>query len=676
VSGISSASASGADSGSTIYGTNIPPVTFPGIASGIDYNSIISKYSAMTMAQATPLQNSVKSLSAQQAEMLKIQDLLTKFQDTFQAVSDPSAFTATAPASSNASAIGVSTIAGTTATPGNYLITNATLATATQITNDPAANGTVSTTATLASAGLSITPTNGTTGTNGKGQVTIDGVAIAYDVNSDTIQSFQAKANAALAPVGASIAFDTTTQTWTITSSQPLTLGSASDSGNLLTAFKLDTAQITYSGGQYTATSSGKVGGINVGATLDTSGNAGFGTAVTAGTFTINGVSFTVDPTGQNLNDLLNAINTSTAGVIATYDQTDDSIVLTSRTDGPQGITLGASGDTSNFLQAAGFLTNYQQPGALSAGATLAVGKSAEVQYQDTAGTTHTVFANSNTVTTAIPGVQLNLQSPVTAAAPVTVNVASDSSAIQTAIGNFVTAYNAVINEINLATEAPVVGTTSDSTTGQSQAAQLTGGGVLFGNSEIDDLKNQLVGLVSNYDDKTSSSYNSLASIGLQLDSSFSIAAADSSDSANTSSQTGVTSKSMDGTSGQLQTLDVSAFTAALQANPSAVAALFTGPASLIGQLGSYVTSVTGLPTQLTGSLAGTIPPQSLFATISDEQNDQITSLKQQIATITDQANMQANILRKEFVDSETQIATLQSMQQSLAALGGSSSGG
>ncbi len=88
------------------------------------------------------------------------------------------------------------------------------------------------------------------------------------------------------------------------------------------------------------------------------------------------------------------------------------------------------------------------------------------------------------------------------------------------------------------------------------------------------------------------------------------------------------------------------------------------------------MTSVTGLPTQLTGSLAGTIPPQSLFATISDEQNDQITSLKQQIATITDQANMQANILRKEFVDSETQIATLQSMQQSLAALGGSSSGG
>ncbi len=447
------------------------------------------------------------------------------------------------------------------------MITDATLATATQITNDPAANGTVSATTPLADAGLSITPDNGTTGANGQGQLTIDGVAISYDVNSDTIQSFQTRADAdfTAAGVNASIAYDAATQQWTVTSTQPLTLGSASDSGNLLQAFKLDTAQITYSGGQYTATSSAKIGGINVGATLDTANNAGFATAVTAGTFTINGVSFTVDPTGENLNDLLNAINGSTAGVIASYDQTDDSIVLTSRTDGPQGITLGSSGDTSNFLQAAGFLSNYQQPGSISAGANLAVGKSAEVQYEDTAGTTHTVYANSNTVTDAIPGIQLNLQAPVTAAAPVTIDVASDSSAIQTAIGNFVTAYNAVISEINTATEAPVIGTTADSTTGQSQGTQLTGGGVLFGNNEIDDLKNQLVSLVSNYDDTTSSSYNSLSAIGLTLDSSFSIGAADSSDSSNSSSQNSVSSQTLDGTSGQLQALAVSTFTAALK---------------------------------------------------------------------------------------------------------------
>jgi len=676
VSSLSGVSSSASDADSTIYGTNVPPVTFPGIASGIDYNSIIEKYSAMTMAQATPLQNSVKNLTAQQAEMLKIQDLLDKFQDTFQAVSDPSAFTATAPTSSNSSAVGVSTITGTTATPGNYVITNATLATATQITNDPAANGTVGTSTTLANAGFAITPDNGTTGTNGDGQVTIDGVAISYNVNSDTIASFQTKADALLGSVGASISFDTTTQQWTVTSTTPLTLGSASDSGNLLQAFKLDTAQITQSGGTYTATSSGPVGGINLGATLDTDNNAGFATAVTAGTFTINGVSFTVDPSGQNLNDLLNDINESQAGVIASYDQTSNSIVLTSRTDGPQGITLGASGDTSNFLQAAGFLTNYQTPNTMSSGASVVVGKSAEVQYEDTAGTTHTVYANSNTVTNAIPGIQLDLQAPVTSSAPVTVNVASDSSGIQTAIGNFVTAYNAVISEIDNATQAPVIGTTADATTGQKQGTQLTGGGVLFGNSEIEDLKNQLVSLMSNYDDSTSSSYNSLSAVGLTLDSSFSVQSADSSDSANTSTQSGVSSQTMDGTSGQLQTLDVSAFTAALQADPTAVAALFTGPSSLVGQLGSYITSVTGLPTQLTGSIAGTIPAQSLFSTISDEENDQITSLKQQIATITDQANMQANLLRKEFVDSETQIATLQSMQSSLSALTGTSSSG
>ena len=672
LSGVSSSS-SASDADSTVYGTNVPPVSFPGIASGIDYDSIIDKYSAMTMAQATPLQNSVKNLTAQQAEMLKIQDLLDKFQDTFQAISDPSAFTATSPTSSNSSAIGVATISGTTATPGNYVVTNATLATATQITNDPAANGTVSTSTTLANAGFAITPSNGTS-SSGNGQVTIDGVAISYNVDSDTIATFEAKANAALSSVGASITFDTTTQEWTVTSTTPLTLGSASDSGNMLSVMKLDTAQITQNGGTYTATSSGAVGGINVGATLDTDNNAGFATAVTAGTFTINGVSFTVDPTGENLNDLLNDINESQAGVIASYDQTSNSIVLTSNTDGPQGITLGAAGDTSNFLQAAGFLANYQTPNAMSSGASLIVGKSAEVQYEDTAGTTHTVYANSNDVTNAIPGIQLNLQAPVTSSDPVTINVASDSSGIQTAIGNFVTAYNNVINEINTATQAPVIGTTADSTTGQTQGTQLTGGGVLFGNSEIDGLKDELVSLMSNFDDSTSSSYNSLSAVGLSLDSSFSVESADSSDSSDSTTQSGVSSQTMDGTSGQLEALDVSTFTSALQADPTAVAALFTGPSSLIGQLGSYLTSVTGLPTQLTGSIAGTIPAQSLFATVSDEENDQITSLKQQIASITDQANMQANLLRSEFVDSETQIATLQSMQESLSALTSTSS--
>jgi len=471
------------------------------------------------------------------------------------------------------------------------------------------------------------------------------------------------------------LSYNAATQKVTVSSTQPLTLGSATDSGNLLQVLKLDTAQISQSGGTYTAVSTGAVGGINVGATLNTANNAGFATAVTAGKFSINGVTFTVDPTVNNVNDLLNQINSSAAGVIATYDQSSDKIVLTAKNDGPQGITLGSSGDTSNFLQAAGFLANYTQP-ALSAGATINVGKSAAVTYTDNAGASHTVYSNSNDVTDAVPGVDLKLQQAVGGAsgvAPVTISVAQDNSALTTAINTFVTAYNNVVNEINTATQAPVIGSTTSSTTGQTSGTQLTTGGVLFNNQDVLALKDQLVGLVSGFGQTGSSSYNSLASIGLTLDSSFTVDSASASDTSNTTSQNNVSTQTFAGTSGRLNTLDTTKLSAALAANPSAVSKLFTGTSSIVGQLGSYLTSVTGLPTQLTGAVAGNVPPQSLFSTLSTQTSDQITSLQQQITLVTDQANLQANLLRQEFVNSESQIAQLQSLQSSLGSLVSSS---
>lgn len=457
-----------------------------------------------------------------------------------------------------------------------------------------------------------------------------------------------------------------------MSSTRPLTLGSATDSGNLLSVLKLDTAPITQSGGTYTATSAAAIGGINLGAVFDTGQNAGFATAVTSGVFSINGVTFNVDSTKNNLNDILQEINNSAAGVIATYNQATDSVVLTAKADGPQGITLGSTADTSNFLQATGFLTNATSPNQLSAGALENVGQAAKITYTDSAGTAHTVYSNSNTVTNVVPGVNLTLQQGVDGVTvpPVTIAVAQDSTALQSAITSWVNAYNAVIDEINTATQAPVVGTTTDSSSGATQGTQLTGGGILFNNQEVMDIKDQLVSMVSGYMNTGSTSYNSLSSIGLSLDSSFTTNSATSDDSSDTASQSGVTQQTFDGTSGRLNALDVNALTTALSANASAVAQLFTGQSSIVTQVGAYLTNVAGLPTQLTSGLAGTIPTESLLATIQAENQDQISSLQQQITLVTDQANMQADQLRQEFTNSETQIAELQSMQSSLGALG------
>ena len=64
MSGLSSASSS--TSSATAPGTNVAPISFPGIASGIDYNSIIQKYTDITLQQETPLKTQVTALNAQQ----------------------------------------------------------------------------------------------------------------------------------------------------------------------------------------------------------------------------------------------------------------------------------------------------------------------------------------------------------------------------------------------------------------------------------------------------------------------------------------------------------------------------------------------------------------------------------------------------------------------------------
>ncbi|GEM_PF-3001987 len=79
----------------------------------------------------------------------------------------------------------------------------------------------------------------------------------------------------------------------------------------------------------------------------------------TDGFFTINGVRVNVgDVNTMTVNELLGAINTSGAGVSAYFDAANGRFYLRSNDTGPQNITLGGGGDTSNFLTIAGLTTD------------------------------------------------------------------------------------------------------------------------------------------------------------------------------------------------------------------------------------------------------------------------------------------------------------------------------
>ncbi|TCK60710.1 flagellar filament capping protein FliD [Seleniivibrio woodruffii] len=83
--------------------------------------------------------------------------------------------------------------------------------------------------------------------------------------------------------------------------------------------------------------------------------NAGFSVAANStlnGSFTINGVSITIsDYTKLSVNDLLGMINSSGAGVTASYDSTSKKITLQSNTSGAQSITFGDYTDTSSIFK-------------------------------------------------------------------------------------------------------------------------------------------------------------------------------------------------------------------------------------------------------------------------------------------------------------------------------------
>jgi flagellar hook-associated protein 2 len=667
---VSISSASSSTSGTL---GDAPPVSFPGVASGIDYTAIIEKYTAETLQSEKPLQAQVSNITNQNTAILKIKNLLGSVQDSLTALSNPSIFGAYKATPSNtadgSTAASLTQVTGQTPIAGTYTINAQTAATATSILNNSAtANGPLNTTANLDAAGTSITASNGTASS---GSITINGVQVHYDVTS---QSLTTILNAIQSNV-AGVTYSINATNGTVTLNGVTSIGSGADSGNLEQVLKLDTAQL--SGG--TVTSSSAINGINEYSLLGGTGNAGFATAVTAGTFTINGVQFTTNPTTDTLSDLISQINASSAGVTAQYNTSTSQLTLTAKSAGPQSILLGASGDTSNFLTAVG----------LKNGTTTA-GTQASLTYTSN-NTTKTVYSSSDTFSNVIPGFSLNVtNSSPSSLAPqstyYTVSVASDPTQAETAINTFIKAYNAAITTLNQDLVAPTVSASTTSTSGLSSSTS-SGGGILYGNFQIEQLKNQLVSLVSGFIPTGSNSYNSLSTVGLLLNTAsqtVGVQDADSTDSSTSDSGLTVTG----GTDGTLAALDTTTFEAAYAANTAAVQALFTEvpkttsssssslsvstqPSGFAYQLGTLISNSNGLSTFLQNSA---ITPADLtnvlLTAVLDSNNNQIDSIDEQITQITQEANNQANELRAQFSASESQIAELQSLQSQIASIG------
>ncbi|HEV2693987.1 MAG TPA: flagellar filament capping protein FliD [Verrucomicrobiae bacterium] len=151
----------------------------------------------------------------------------------------------------------------------------------------------------------------------------------------------------------------------TATSSAPSVATATSASGGMTGTFSFSISQLA-SAASLTGTGniSAPISATNDVSTL-TVGAANFATAVTAGSFTVNGAQVTVATT-DSMKAVFDKIAAATSNAVtASYDTTTDKITLSSSS----AIKLGSAADTSNFLQVAKLYNN--NTGTITSGDTL-----------------------------------------------------------------------------------------------------------------------------------------------------------------------------------------------------------------------------------------------------------------------------------------------------------------
>lgn len=395
-----------------------PSLSFDGVASGLNTTDIISKLMSLEQGQLTALQTQQTTIQTRDKAYQAVKSKVTSFQSAVQTLMQSNSVMGKT-ASSATPTVATAT-ASSSALNGSFSLNVQKLATATSVTSGLAVGKAADLTSTtqLASANLAIAPTAGT--------FTLNGQAITVGT-TDTWADVQNKISTA---TGGAVSLNLGTNGVSLTSSSPMQLGAATDTSNFLSALHLQGSPQTGTG-PYTVASNQPLGSALASAPLSSANLGVSGGIASGGDIKINGVAIHWDST-DSLNAVLSRINASNAGVAASYDPTADKVSFTNLQTGASSISLE---DTSgNFLQAIGVL-----------GATQAVGSAAEYTITQNGVTSATQYSNTNTVTNALPGVNLTLASQGTTS----INVAQDTSTTTNNIQAFVTQFNALVDEID-----------------------------------------------------------------------------------------------------------------------------------------------------------------------------------------------------------------------------------
>jgi flagellar hook-associated protein 2 len=273
---------------------------------------------------------------------------------------------------------------------------------------------------------------------------------------------------------------------------------------------------------------------------------------------------------GESLTDVSNAISLAGLPIHAStfYDGSQYHLLVSGTSTGASnGITFDESGLTgTGYSLGLSTSTNTVQA---AQDASLTVGGIP-------------ITSSSNLVTNAIPGVSLAITQPT--AQPATITIASNSSAVAAQVQTFVNAYNAVVSAGHTDAGFGTVAATNS---------------LLQGDEAVRSSLDQLSQLVAEQAPGATGNYTSLGSVGVTLND--------------------------DGT----LTFDQTAFTTAMQADPTGVTNMF---ASASGGSGGIMNAINSSISSLTDPTSGSITAElNAFSSRNTELGSQISTLQLQV---------------------------------------------
>ncbi len=411
-----------------------------GLASGFDWQSLVTQLIQVERAPETRMRTEQSTIQQKNNAYSSIVTELNVLSNDIDTLKDPTLFGSRTTSVSDSTKATAQAATGTA--QGSYAFQITQMATAASVQGGVDSGRQLSATddvsgLVLSNAGFVNGIQAGTFSVNGK-SITIS--------TSDTLQSVFDQINSATSGAVTG-SYDAATDTISLNSAAPITLGNTADTSNFLQAAKL------FNNGTGSVTSASALGGVKLGGSA---ASANLTTAISdggsgAGAFKINGVQINFNASTDSVADILQRINDSNAGVTASYDTINDQFQITNKSTGDVGISM--EDVTGNFLAA-----TKLSGAALQRGSNL--------QYSVNGGGTLTSL--SNTITGDSSGIT-GLSVTALATGPVTVNVSSDTAKIKSAITNFVSEYNRTQSLVDSQTAS-----TTDST-GKVTAGLLTG---------------------------------------------------------------------------------------------------------------------------------------------------------------------------------------------------------